>query len=96
MLILPYYYFNILFANNADEAVNTNPKKATIHMIMFSTSDSSGKIILITNPAKESFDRSKKYPASFSRLTLSRSFCSDFSICCLSQLPISEPLSHRL
>lgn len=58
MPVFPYH-FNILFANNADEDVNTNPKKATIHMIIFSTSDSSGKIILITNPAKESLDKKR-------------------------------------
>lgn len=86
MPIFPYY-FNILFANKADEAVNTNPKKATIHMTIFSTSDSKGKIILITNPAKESFDKSKKYPASFSLLTLSFSLPSRFSSCFLSQFP---------
>lgn len=81
ILILPYY-FNILFASNADNTVNTIPNIATSHIVAFWVSENKGSVIPMTNPAKESLDKSKKYPASLSRLVLSFSFRSCFTACC--------------
>ena len=86
ILILPYY-FNILFASNADNTVNTIPNIATSHIVAFWVSENKGSVIPMTNPAKESLDKSKKYPASLSRLVLSFSFRSCFTACCSLQFP---------
>mgnify|MGYP000745855650 CR=1 FL=1 len=52
--------------------------------------ENKGNIIPMTIPAKHSFDKSKKYPASFSRLTLSFSLPSRLSSCLFSQFPITD------
>lgn len=94
ILILPYY-FNILFASNADNTVNTIPNIATSHIVAFWVSENKGNVIPITSPAKESLDRSKKYPASFSRLILSFSLTSFFTSCLSLQLPICVILTYK-
>ena len=70
------HYFKILFASKADKVVNIIPNTAIIHILAFSVSDNNGNIRPITMPANMSFDKSKKYPASFSLLVASLFFIS--------------------
>lgn len=77
-------YFNILFAINANIMVSIRPNTAAIQVLKSSMSDSKGIMIPITNPAKDTFDKSKKYPASFSLLTLFCSLTSVRAFCCSS------------
>lgn len=66
--------------------VSIRPKTAAIHVLKSSTFESNGMMIPITNPAKETFEMSKKYPASFSFLTLFFSLTSVLTFCCSLQL----------
>lgn len=68
--------------------VNIIPVHIEYQLFSFDISEYNGTTTPITSPAKHSFDKSKKYAASFSRLVLSFSLPSRFSSCFLSQLPI--------
>ena len=81
-------YFNILLANTAEIIVNRIPVHIEYQLFSFDKSEYNGITTPITRPANESLDKSKKYPASFSRLVLSFSLTSFFSSCCLTQYPV--------
>ena len=67
-------YFRILLASNAETMVVIEPNSMASHIVKLFISENSGKIRPIISPAKVSFGKSKKYPASLSRLFLSFSF----------------------
>lgn len=81
LLMLPFY-FNILFANKADEIVNTNPSITTNLIVWFDKSENKGNKRLTTSPVKDNFEISKKYPDTFSRLSLPNSLASCRAACC--------------
>jgi hypothetical protein len=68
------YHFKILFAKDADIIVNIIPVHIEYQSFSSSKFEYNGITTPITSPAKESFDKSKKYSASFSLLILSFSF----------------------
>jgi len=68
--------------------VNITPATNTYQFIPISILVYSGVIPPNTNATKVSWERLKKYPASFSRLVLSFSFRSLFSSCLSLQLPM--------
>ena len=70
--------------------VNIIPVHIEYQLFSFDISEYNGTTTPITSPAKHSFDKSKKYAASFSRLVLSFSLPSRFSSCFLSQFPIQS------
>lgn len=70
--------------------VNIIPVHIEYQLFSFDISEYNGTTMPITSPAKHSFDKSKKYAASFSRLVLSFSLPSRFSSCFLSQFPIQS------
>lgn len=88
-----YVYFNILFAKFANINVENTPNKIVIQFISFEVFVNNGVIPPKTSAANINFDKSKKYPASFSRLTLSFSFTTFFPSCCFSQFPIPKAFS---
>ena len=83
-------YRNILFASKADKEVNTIPISTTYQLCSSFTLENIGITTPTTKPAKDNFDKSKKYPANFSRRVLSRSLDSLLASCCNSQFPIAH------
>ena len=71
-LAYPYYiHFKILLAKLANIYVDIVPNVIVLQFIPFVTLVNKGVIPPKTSAANISLDKSKKYPASFSRLTLS-------------------------
>nr|DAJ64987.1 MAG TPA: hypothetical protein [Caudoviricetes sp.] len=62
------YHFNILLAKSAGMMVSSTPNNTDSQFVTSLMSENSGNIKPTINPAKDSFDKSKKYPANFSRL----------------------------
>nr|DAN49528.1 MAG TPA: hypothetical protein [Caudoviricetes sp.] len=88
-LVNPYYiYFKILFAKLANIYVDITPKIRVLQFISFAALVNKGVMPPKTSAANISLDKSKKYPASFSRLVLSFSLPSFFASCFSLQFPI--------
>lgn len=83
----PYYYcFKILLAKKANIYDENTPNNIVTQSTSFKIFAYKGAMPPNTSDANVNLDKSKKYPASFSRLTLSFSLPLCFSSCCFSQL----------
>lgn len=81
-----YYCFKILLAKKANIYVENTPDSIVTQFTSFDILVYKGATPPNTSDTNVNLDKSKKYPASFSRLTLSFSLPSRFSSCCFFQL----------